>query len=55
MGITDHAVPLESGAPEVTDELARWIWAESGTEQLSRTPAGTTRLLRSPVPCVVAA
>ncbi|MDA2989789.1 MAG: AAA family ATPase [Actinomycetota bacterium] len=36
MGITDHAVPLESGAPEVTDELARWIWAESGTERATR-------------------
>jgi hypothetical protein len=36
MGVTDHAVPWDSGTPDVTDELARWIWAESGTERQTR-------------------
>ena len=36
MGVTDHAIPWNSGTPEVTDELARWIWAESGTEKATR-------------------
>jgi hypothetical protein len=36
MGVTEHAVPWDSGTPEVTDELARWIWAESGTERVTR-------------------
>ncbi|MEK9806296.1 MAG: AAA family ATPase [Euryarchaeota archaeon] len=35
-GVTDFALPWEAGAPSVTDELARWIWAESGTERQTR-------------------
>jgi len=34
--VTDFALPWEAGAPSVTDELARWIWAESGTERQTR-------------------
>ncbi|NCZ52815.1 MAG: hypothetical protein EBY81_02800 [Verrucomicrobia bacterium] len=36
MGVTEHALPWDSGAPAVTDELTRWIWAESGTERVTR-------------------
>lgn len=36
MGVTEHALPWDSGTPAVTDELARWIWAESGTERVTR-------------------
>lgn len=36
MGVTEHALPWDSGTPAVTDELARWIWAESGTERITR-------------------
>ena len=35
-GITDFALPWGAGTPEVTDELTRWIWAESGTERQTR-------------------
>lgn len=35
-GITDFALPFGAGAPEVSDELARWMWAEAGTERTTR-------------------
>lgn len=36
MGVTDHAIAWSDATPEVTDELTRWIWAESGTERATR-------------------
>lgn len=38
MGIDDFAIPFDNGAeaPQVTDELARWVWAESGTQRTAR-------------------
>lgn len=43
-GVTDgyleewdqYAVPFGSDVPEVSDELTRWIWNESGTERITR-------------------
>lgn len=32
----DFATPFGSEVPEVTDELARWIWSEGGTERVTR-------------------
>ena len=35
--VTDFALPWGAGEPpEVSDELTRWIWAESGTERQTR-------------------
>ena len=35
--VTDFALPWNAGPPpEVSDELTRWIWAESGTERQTR-------------------
>lgn len=36
MATADYATSWDSDVPEVTDELARWIWNESGTERVTR-------------------